>query len=37
MGLPFEDAKKKTAALDEAVRALCKPREVSMSVGPFGK
>jgi lysophospholipase L1-like esterase len=36
-GLPIEEAKKKAAALDEAIRKLCEPTEVRMSVGPLGK
>jgi hypothetical protein len=35
-GMPFEEAKKKAAALDEEIRKLCKPKEISMDVGPFG-
>jgi hypothetical protein len=36
-GLPLEEAKKKAAALDEAIRKLCQPREVTLGIGPFGK
>jgi lysophospholipase L1-like esterase len=36
-GLPFAEAQKKAALLDQQIRKLCAPTEVSMGVGPFGK
>jgi lysophospholipase L1-like esterase len=36
-GMALDEAKKKTQTIDEEVRKLCKPTEVSLTVGPFGK
>jgi lysophospholipase L1-like esterase len=36
-GMPLAEATKKAAALDEQIRALCRPTEHSMGIGPFGK
>jgi lysophospholipase L1-like esterase len=36
-GIPLEEAKKKAAALDEQIRALCKPKEFTVSMNPPGK
>lgn len=36
-GMPFAEASKKAADLDENIRTLCRPTEYSLFVGPFGK
>ncbi len=36
-GIPLEEAKKKAAALDEEIRKLCKPAEITLGIGPIGK
>jgi hypothetical protein len=36
-GLPFEQALKKAAGLDEEIRKLCQPTEVRLGIGPLGK
>ena len=36
-GLPLDEAKKKAAALDEEIRKLCKPAEITLGIGPIGK
>jgi lysophospholipase L1-like esterase len=36
-GLPLEEARKRAAALDEEIRKLCKPAEVTLGIGPLGK
>jgi lysophospholipase L1-like esterase len=36
-GMPLGEARKKTAVLDEEIRKLCAPTEVSIAVGPFTK
>ena len=36
-GMPFEEARKKAAALDQEIRALCRPTEIQLEIGPFAK
>jgi lysophospholipase L1-like esterase len=36
-GLPFAEATKKAAALEEQIRVLCRPIEIQMGIGPIGK
>ena len=36
-GIPLDEAKKKAAVLDEEIRKLCKPTEIQLGIGPFGK
>ena len=36
-GIALADAQRKAAVLDEEIRKLCTPIEVSLGIGPFGK